>query len=349
MKINRFVIHELIKEAKKKEEAVGEPELVLSKKLSAIDSSSEILIEEIHKSFSGHTSLKHTHFADRNDKVFKKSFETYVSDMRDEVFYSFSEDSLKELKVEISNKPFATGGYYIYADYVHDHKQFIGVFLLRKRAGLNLILKDGVFAVATTENLNIDKIAMGFRLNYEIYKSDESERNYIALITNQQDKLSGYFKDWVVAAGVISDEKNTNQLIKILNGIDLPKDDSGNDKYTRETFKKACFDFVDQHPDKEVNLKNLSIYLFGEERDAALNDYANSNQIIIDNEFKRNSSAWNKLITIKAKVEGIELNVDYTKLNDNEVDVQEDNNIIIIRSEELVRQIIEKKNAPSNS
>jgi len=348
MKVNRFVVHELIKEAKKKEESVVEPVLVLSKTLAVIDPSSVTLIEEIHKSFSGHTSLKHTHFVDRNDKVFKKSFEAYVADMEDDKFYSFSEDSLKELKVEISNKPFATGGYYIYADYVYDHKRFIGVFLLRKRPGLNLIFKDGVFAVAPTENLNIDKIAMGFRLNYEIYKSEASERSYIALITNQQDKLSGYFKDWVVAAGVISDEKNTNQLIKILNGIDLPKDDQGNDKYTRESFKKACFDFVDQHPDKEVSLKNLSIYLFGEEKDTALNDYANSNQIIIDNEFRRNSAAWNKLITIKAKVEGIELNVDYSKLNDNEVDVQEDKNIIIIRSEELVKQIIEKKNAPAN-
>lgn len=349
MKVNRFVVHELIKEVKKKEETAAEPELILSTKLATIDDSSELLLEEIHKSFSGHTSLKHTHFADRNDKVFKKTFETYVASMTDELFYKFSEDSLKELKADITTKPFATGGYYIYSDYEFDNKQFISVVLLRKRPGLNLILKDGVFAVSTTENLNIDKIAMGFRLNYQIYKSDESERNYIALITNQQDKLSGYFKDWVVAAGVISDDKNTNALIRILNNIDLPKNDDGSEKYTRENFKKACFDFVDQHPDKQVNLKNLSIYLFGEDKDTALNDYANSNQIIIDNEFKRNSASWNKLITIKAKVEGIELNVDYSRLNDNEVDVQEDKNIIIIRSEALVKQIIERKNESSNS
>jgi len=349
MKVNRFVVHELIKEVRKKEDPVVEPQLIPSEKLATVDISSTTLIEQIHKSFSGNTSLKHTHFEDRNDKVFKKTFEAYVASMSDELFYKFSDDSLKELKVEIQKEPFATGGYYIYADYEFDNKQFISVVLLRKRPGLNLIFKDGVFAVSTTENLNIDKIAMGFRLNYEIYKSSDSERNYIALITNQQDKLSGYFKEWVVAAGVISDEKNTNQLVKIINNIDLPKDEHGRDKYTRETFKKACFDFIDQHPDKQVNLKILSTYMFGEDNDTALNDYASSNQITIDNEFKRNAGALNRLITIKAKVDGIELNVDYTKLNDNEVDVQEDNNIIIIRSEELVRQIIERKNAPSNS
>ncbi len=349
MKVNRFVVHELIKEVRKKDDPVTEPELVLSEKLATVDTSSERLMEEIHKSFSSNTSLKHTHFEDRNDKVFKKSFEAYVAGMADDLFYKFSEDSLKELKVDIQKESFATGGYYIYADYEYDHKQFISVVLLRKRPGLNLIFKDGVFAVSTTENLNIDKIAMGFRLNYEIYKSAESERNYLALITNQQDKLSGYFKEWVVAAGVISDEKNTNQLVRILNNIDLPKDELGRDKYTRDTFKKVCFDFIDQHPDKQVNLKILSTYLFGEDNETALNDYASNNQLIIDNEFKRNAGSLNKLITIKAKVEGIELNVDYSRLNDNEVDVQEDNNIIIIRSEELVRQIIERKNGPSNS
>jgi nucleoid-associated protein len=348
MKINRFVVHELIKEVRKKDDPITDVETLFSEKLADVDDSSTLLMEEIHKSFSSNTSLKHTHFQDRNDKVFKKTFENYVAAMQDDLFYKFSEDSLKELKVEIKKEPFATGGYYIFADYEYDHKQFVSVVLLRKRPGLNLVFKDHVFMVSTTENLNIDKIAMGFRLNYELYKSAGDERNYIALITNQQDKLSGYFKEWVVAAGVISDDKNTGALIDILNHIPLPKDESGNEKYTRETFKKACFDFVDQHPDKQVNLKNLSEYLFGEDNATAINDYAAGNQIIIDNEFKRNSAAWKKLITIKAKVEGIELNVDYTKLNDNEVDVQEENNMIIIRSEELVKQIIAQKNGPAN-
>jgi nucleoid-associated protein len=350
MKINRFVVHELIKNVKKnKGDADTEPELVLSKHLASSDASSELLIEEIHKSFSSNSALKHTHFEDRNDKVFKKSLEKYLTDINDDLFFKFSEDSLKELKVEISKEPFATGGYYIFADYTIDSKQYISVILLRKRPGLNLIFKDNGYVVSTTENLNVDKIAMGFRLNVGIYESAEDDRSYIALITNQQDKLSGYFREWVVAAGVISDEKNTSGFVKILKGIEIPQDEEGNDKYNRETFLRVCYDFVNGHPEKKVNLRNLSKYLYGEDNETQLIDYAASNQIIIDNEFKRNSGALNRLITIKAKVEGIELNVNYGKLNENEVDVHEEEEYIIIRSKELVEQIISQRNGSTNS
>jgi nucleoid-associated protein len=49
-----------------------------------------------------------------------------------------------------------------------------------------------------------------------------------------------------------------------------------------------------------------------------------------------------KLITIRARITGIELNVDYDRLNANEVDVQD--NMVIIRSQAIVDQINQQRN-----
>ena len=69
--------------------------------------------------------------------------------------------------------------------------------------------------------------------------------------------------------------------------------------------------------------------------------YASAHDIILDPEFKRSINVFKRLVTIRASVPGIELNVDYNKLNQNEVDVQDD--IIIIKSPELAKQIKSQK------
>lgn len=337
LEIYRLVIHELKKEAKK-----TEAELILSDSLGQIDEFSIKLISEIHKSYKDSSSLKHSHFSDRNDNIFKALFEKYNTEQSDELFYMFSKNSLKDLEVDIVKEPFATGGYYVFADYSIENKRFILVVLLRKKDNLNLLRVENVFTVGPSENLNIEKIAMGFRLNHSIYNSEGDERNYIALITTQQDKVSDYFQEWVAVAEIITDEQNTNNLVKLINNIPLPTDNEGNELFEREEFKKICHQYVNERPNKVVNLKAMSAHFYGEGSEDVITDFAENNEFVIDPEFKRNSKAWNKLTTIKVKVRGIELNVDYDKLNANEVDVQPA--LIIIRSQELVNQINAKMN-----
>ena len=108
---------------------------------------------------------------------------------------------------------------------------------------------------------------MGFRFNHGIFISDEPDRNYIALVTMQQEKLSGYFKKWVQASGVISNDINTRSLVTIINSIDIPANDNGTPKYiSREEMKKAVYDMIEQSPDKSVNMLQLSEIFYGEEK-----------------------------------------------------------------------------------
>lgn len=332
LKIHRYVIHELQKEARK-----VDTNLIISEHSADHDDLSGILVDEVHETYNRDSYLKNTIFQDRNDNTFKKKLSSYLDDSTDDNFYSFSVDSLKSLERAIKSEPFAVGGFYLYVDYTIESNRFIAVILLRKKDGLNLKWVNGMYVVDPTENLNIDRIAMGFRLNYNIYSSAGDDRNYIGLITNQKDTVSKYFQEWVAAAGLVSNDKNTSSLVTIIKNIPLPTDDNGNDLLDRDSFKKEVYDFIDSHPKKIVNLNNLSVHFFGEDRPSHIFDYAQSEGIIIDNEFKRSSVPLKRLITIRAKVKGIELNVDFDKLNSNEVDVKE--KMVIIRNPAIIDQI----------
>jgi nucleoid-associated protein len=337
IKVKRYVIHEVKKNVK---ETVATVEF--SAAIGAIDDFAIKLVDGCHLSFSESPALKHTQFESGHSNVYHTNFVNYLGKDDDATFYDFTVKSLKDLKIRIEKEQFATGGYYLFVDYEYDNRRFIAVVLLRKKDGINLSKVKDVYILTHAENLNIEKIAMGFRLNHAIYSAVGEDKNYIALVANQKDKLSSYFKNWVQAGGVISDEQNTKSLITLVNHIDLPKNENGEELYSRDEFKRQVFELVYKSPEKTANLISLSEYFYGEDKKNVFTDYAQENQLTIDPVFKRTPTL-KKLITIHARVAGIELHVDFDKLNSNEVDVSSDK--VIIRSKELASEIIKQRDA----
>ncbi len=340
--VNRFIVHEVEKDVKQKNAGESEEKkdviLKFSKTIPTIDSFSIRLIEETHKSFGLSSSLKNTQFEDGHSTVFHTGLLNYFAKEEDDVFYNYTKKSLEDLKVRIEKEPFATGGYYLFADYKYEDRRYISAVLLRKKHGINFKNINGVILPIDGDNMDIEKIGMGFRLNFGLYNSTDIDKKYMALVTNQRDHLSAYFKEWVQAANIISNDANTNTLVRVLNAVDMPNDETGNPKYkSRDEFKKAFYDVIEHGSDKSINLFDLSKHFYGEEHEQHLIQYAQNNQLTIDPEFKRTASILKKLITVRAKVEGIELTVDYDKINKKNVEVKDDR--IIIHSKELVSQI----------
>ncbi|MDP2161620.1 MAG: hypothetical protein Q8K02_14140 [Flavobacterium sp.] len=336
VKVNRYIIHFL-----DKEKNINEAKIDFSNQVSKTDGFSVMLAEEIHKSISGSPSLKNTKFKEKNENDFSNGLNEYLSldESDDETFILFSK-TLDKLKEKIENKPFPTGGFYLFIDYKISNDRYISVVLLRKKGGLNVVKKGDIYVLNNTENINIDKIAMAFRLNIKYYQSSENEndkKNYIALITTQQDgEVSGYFKEWVNAGDLIKSIVNTENLMKIIKAIDIPLDENGLPKFKDlGDFQKAIYDY--SKPLKTINILDLSKYLYGEDNINKIADYARDKQYVLDNEFQKNTRKWRGLITIKAKIDGIELNVNYNKINDDEVKVTEDS--IIIYSKQLAAKI----------
>ncbi len=336
IKINRYIIHFLEKERIKTKANID-----LSDSVAFQDEFSIKLAEDVHNSINISPSLKNTKFKVNSSNDFSTNLNSYLETSDDQDFILFSK-SIERLKEKIEKLSFATGGYYLFIDYEISKKRYISVVLLRKRQGLN-ITKDGtVFKLNSSENLNIDKIAMAFRLNFEIYLNSENEtdkKNYIALITTQQDgEVSKYFQEWVNSGDLIKNAANTTNLIKLIKSIDRPVDEDGKDIYSSlGDFQKAIFEYSKSNKNKLVNLYDLSKHFYGEENENKLMNYARDCNIIIDPEFKKDNAKWKSLITIKASVEGIELNVDFNKINKDEVDVQE--NCIVIKSKSLAEKV----------
>jgi len=341
LKIRAYVIHYLEKEAK-----TTTAKLDFSDKISEEDDFSKILISDVHKSINESSSLKNTVFKKNNSNDFSTKLEDYLSDSELDSFYLYTE-TLEKLKDKIEKVAFASGGYYFFCDYLTQGKRYITVVLLRKKNGINITKKDGKYTLDNSENVNIDKIAMAFRLNYTIFQQTEDDRNYIALITTQQNgEISNYFRDWVNAGDFIKDSKNTQDLVTIIKSLPIPLDTDGKPIYKNTNeFTKSVYEYAKPRANKMISIKDMSKHFYDDEN--TILDFAIKNNFQLDHEFKKDTRVWKRLVSIRARVEGIELNIDFNKINDNEVVVEE--NRIIINSKELTGYVASAIQARTNT
>ena len=340
--IKNYTIHYIEKEVNKTVAIID-----YSKQVLGIDEFSKTLVSEIHKTINESNSLKNTRFRENETNTFTNTLSDYLASSTNDEFYAFSK-SLDDLKLKIEKEPLATGGYYLFADYEIQAKRFILVVLLRKKSGINITKVGDVFKVDGTENINIDKIAMAFRLNYQIFQETDDDRNYLAIISTQKDgDVSGYFKDWISAGGLIKNDKNTLNFISIIKTIDIPLDENGKEMFSRSGFQKAVFDSVNLRKDKSVILRDLSKQFYGEENPNKFSNFATENNLILDPEFRKDSAKWKALVTIKVAIPGIEINVDYDKINSTEFETSGDT--VIIKSQKLVDQIKKQYEEQRNS
>ena len=344
--VRACIVHEVKKEPKS-EKNLGLTTFDLSEALlEPTDEFVVQLLSSIHASFGDDSALRNTHFEKDQSTVFSNQLAIYLNPEGLEDFLNFSVRSLKALKPFIDKENFAIGGYYVFADYTMDGRRFVSVMVVRKNQKALDFKKEGkVHKPTRAENINIEKIAMGFRLNFNLYEASiaterapEDEKNYIALLAGQQDRnLSGYFKDWVNAAGIISNDKNSTTFVDIIKSIDLPVDENGKELITRQELKRKAYTYAEESRKKVVDVNAFSAFVFGDNEANRIMNYATSQGFILDPEFKRSSTIFKKLTTIHANVPGIELNIDYERINPQEVEVQTKR--IVIHSKKLVEQI----------
>ncbi len=337
--IHRIIVHYLDK--KQKETGAN---IDYSSELLEVDAFATRLITELHQSISDNSSIKNASFREEQTNAFTVRLNEYLDDNSDDRFTLFSR-SLDLLKEKIENRSGAKGGYYLFADYTVDGNRFITVVVLRKKSGLNIVKSGERYKLDDAENINIEKVAMAARLNYSIFIDDTDDRKYLAVITTQSDgEVSGYFKEWILAAGMIKNTVNTDRLLRIIKSIDEPNDEDGN-QMSNAAFKRAVYEYGNSAEGKRISIYDLSAHFYGEDNRNAIRDFADANNIQIDPVIKF-SSKWKELITIRASVQGISLEVDFDKINNNEVDIQEDH--IILRNADLATRLRNRHNQVDN-
>ncbi|SEA92493.1 nucleoid-associated protein [Pedobacter hartonius] len=332
MNVNRIIIHELIKEAQS-----TEIEYKSSSDLITVNEGINKLIEHVHESFD-QTITKYSKFDLNNstNAVYSNISKYLKEENSTEQFIKFSKASLGDLAILIRREPFATGGFYLFVDYVENGYNFISIIIVRNKDAFNINWNGDNFDVGPTENLNIDKLAMGFRINCDLYLDKEDTRNYIALISNQGDALSKYFTTWVNAGFVIDSKINTQHLINVIKDIGVPEGFPED-----EDFDKIVHDWIESYRKQNKNKINVDILSESLYKDKlAIRNHAQEKfKIEIDPIFSVNGTELNRLVRYKATTKGIAVSLDSDTFKNGEVALE--NGMLIIRNEKIFNQLSE--------
>ena len=334
MQVNRIIIHELVKEAHS-----IEVDYKSSSNLIGVNEGINKLVEHVHVAFD-QSITKYSKFdKENNDNAVFKNIDRYLrSQNNDEQFIHFSKASLSELAVLIKREPFATGGFYLFVDYVENGYSYIAIIIVRNKDAFNIQWNGNDFNVDETENINIEKLAMGFRVNCGLYLDESSGRNYLALISHQGDDLSRYFTIWVNATHVIDSRTNTRQLIGVIKEIGAPKGYENPDDFERDIYD--WIDGVRKANQNVVDIDALSEAFYGSRM--FIRDYAQEKLgKEIDPTFNVNGNELKKLIRFKATAKGISVSVDIERFINGTVKLED--GLLIIEDSKIYNELTNQR------
>ncbi len=330
--VNHMIIHELVKEQTK-----TEAEVYLSSRLLPVDQKSTSLLEILVGRYSSSkTNIRHGKFSDniKDDEVFPKEFEEYISNVSDDSFIKMAEVTLYDLKRMVQNISAAKGGYFIFADYTMRSEDFYAVFLIRNTEG-KLVKKDKTtdsYQIDSINHLDLEKLAMGCRINKGSYL--KSEGRYLSFTRKNQD-FSEYFTKWISAKELVDEELYTKALIDICTAIPLPLDTDGK-PMSREMLKRKVFNVIKDSSNSVLRLTMLDEILFGGED--TFYKFAQEKGITIDPEFKPSKKILKKLVNVSVFEDNIKLEFNFDDFSNK---VKTDGDLVIIQSQKLADSINE--------
>lgn len=264
---------------------------------------------------------------------FHNEFKNYCESLTDKAFIDFTKNVSSDLREKVDSVAPAKGGYLVFANY-SDHRDFIGVFLVRDTNGTILTRNAQVqtFNIGKVEHIDFEKMAMACRINLKLHNADAGR--YLSFINKKSDTISKYFTSWISSTDTESNEQDTLYLYKILKNITPPKDENGID-WDKDLFLDSVYKHVSSAPEKQINIRELGATFFQDEN--ILTNYAEQNEIPINTEFKGHSGALKRFIQIRAKADNIELAFQHGQYK-NAVRIVGDKQIII-ESASLVDKI----------
>lgn len=241
MNLNRIIIHEL-----KKVRLSTETELIYSDALSEVNDNSIGLVSALNSSYSSDKIL-YAVFDKSEGKYFPEKFQEYKdSDQNDDDFILFTKNVIGNLETLISSVTLATGGYFVFAEYISNTYSFLGVFLIRDTEGKVLNKTETSFSIDSVEYVDTSNLAMACRINNERY--DSQDENYLSFTQLRQQEISEYFKNWISIEQIETSSEYTKQLYDIVTQIERPVDPSTGEEYEIESFRNLVYNYASSRP-----------------------------------------------------------------------------------------------------
>ncbi len=335
MELNKIIIHEL-----KKEKGINETELILSDELTEINDKSIDLVSALNNSYSS-DKIFYAVFDKSEGKYFPEKFQEYKDSSQDnENFISFTRNTIGNLETLIKPVNLATGGYFVFAEYVSNTNSFLGVFLIRDTEGKTLRKTESSFLIDSIEYVDTSNLAMACRINNG--KHDADEKNYLSLTQLRQKDISEYFKNWISIKQIETSSEYTKQLYAIISQIERPTNPETNKEYEIDNFRGLVYSYVSSSPDRTINLRDLSQHFYDDPN--TISDYAINNDIDIDTEFRYNREL-KRFIKLEVNRDGINFKISRGAFDDK---VRVEDNLVIIESETFANALRNERNDTNN-
>ncbi len=330
MELLKMIIHELRKESGT---TVVTP--VLSDDLMPNDENSLGLITALADSYRGDRIL-YAVFDDAEGRYFPEQFSIYRESGRtNDDYISFTRHVIGNLEGTIQPIPFATGGYFVFAEYTINGQLFNSVFLIRDVEGKILQKTEHSYDIGTVEYVDTKNLAMACRINET--RLNDGEGNYLSLTQLRQQVISEYFKNWISVQQVESSGQYTKTLFDIVTQIEPPVDAETGEQLTLQTFRNKIYSYATDNPSGMINIRDLSQHFFG--TPGILSDFANENDISIDTEFKYHKREMKKFIKLEINRDGISLKLSRGTADDKIRFSEAEPNLVIIDSVALANAL----------
>jgi nucleoid-associated protein len=323
---NKIIIHLVNKEQGK------QPFLDASSDCLEIDEKVNNLTERLNDAFRKDEKVLKAEFKE-DIKVFQEKSRKYIDKNSQDNFIDFSIKSIERMVDLLKGKNLATGGYFVFIDYIYRNINYVGVFMVRDIE--EIIFKkskgDTNYTVNTTTIVNTNKLAMAVRIDKS--KLLKNELRYLHF-TYRQSHQSDYFIDWIeaeLADKSIDDSKALIHLINKLLENEFPINPETNERYESQEFRKHLLNHINS-TGRIVRVKELSMNYWGNE-DFLINK-ADELGIDFSNEFQADEKIIKRLNAYDIKSGKVRLIFSQKDIDEGVV-FKGDDNQIIINSEEL--------------
>ena len=327
MKLNRLIIHEIIKKEIKLNSAIVE----LSQSLLTVTQNEVDFVDHLNKRYID-SRQSYGSFKTEESDYFSIEFLKYKKSPNEFEFINFTKRATEGLMNILNLTAPAKGGFLVYVEY-EDYDTFAAVFLIRNRKGSKLIKSNNVYTIAEQIHVDVDNLAMACRINTK--RMDENEDNYLSFI-NKNSEDSKFFITWICANEIIRDKDDTKALITLLRKVTPPEI---NGVYmTHIDLCDSIYDHIRNSPRREVSLEDIGLTFW--QNSAYLLQESNNNRIIISSVFKPDNNELKKLVNLKATADSISISFPQEHLNSI---ITVNGDTIVIKSQSLADKINNEK------
>ncbi len=325
MDLKKIIVHELKKDAGKEETS-----LLASDNLLPIDQESIELVNSLLNSYKN-DNLLNAQFDKTPGKYFPERLDTYRATNRTESeFKKFTIEAIGNLVTIIKRKIAAKGGYIVFCEYeTNNGINFLSIFLIRDVEGKILKRSGNSFSIGRIEYLDTNHLAMACRINENLLNT---EQNYLTFTRLRQQDVSDYFIDWICALQPKSSAEFTDALYDIINGLELPLNETGQ-QFSIDEIRDMVYETARNNPRREVNISTISEQIYGDSQ--RIRNYAEEHQISIDTEFRYDKRRLKRFVQLNIRKDGIDIKFSRGDLGTKVWPSEENPNLVIIESEAL--------------